>query len=166
MQRYDFTLPLIDKELSLSQKDNCESYQKDYVAAKELFEADFWNKDTQKGAPDYFYRHNARYIYNNLIIDKSVGFWLRERDLNPRPSGYEPDELPDCSIPRPIEKADQRSEVDGVEGFEPPNDWTKTSCLTAWRYPIRLCGWNYISKKHLCQEFFEKKRVFSIYTLL
>ena len=26
--------------------------------------------------------------------------WLRERDLNPRPSGYEPDELPDCSIPR------------------------------------------------------------------
>ena len=26
--------------------------------------------------------------------------WLREPDLNRRPSGYEPDELPDCSIPR------------------------------------------------------------------
>ncbi|CAI8733887.1 hypothetical protein EMIT0P253_150025 [Pseudomonas sp. IT-P253] len=25
---------------------------------------------------------------------------MREPDLNRRPSGYEPDELPDCSIPR------------------------------------------------------------------
>ena len=53
--------------------------------------------------------------------------WLREEDLNLRPSGYEPDELPNCSIPR--------YGVDGVEGLEPPNDWTKTSCLTTWRYP-------------------------------
>jgi hypothetical protein len=28
------------------------------------------------------------------------GKWLRGRDLNPRPSGYEPDELPGCSTPR------------------------------------------------------------------
>ena len=26
--------------------------------------------------------------------------WLRELDLNQRPSGYEPDELPGCSTPR------------------------------------------------------------------
>ncbi|MEO1693098.1 MAG: hypothetical protein AAFR63_16465, partial [Cyanobacteria bacterium J06631_6] len=28
----------------------------------------------------------------------------READLNHRPSGYEPDELPDCSIPRRLNK--------------------------------------------------------------
>ena len=27
--------------------------------------------------------------------------WLRGPDLNRRPSGYEPDELPSCSTPRP-----------------------------------------------------------------
>jgi hypothetical protein len=30
-------------------------------------------------------------------VDKG---WLRGRDLNPRPLGYEPNELPDCSTPR------------------------------------------------------------------
>ena len=30
----------------------------------------------------------------------SIEWWLRGLDLNQRPSGYEPDELPDCSTPR------------------------------------------------------------------
>jgi hypothetical protein len=37
--------------------------------------------------------------------------WLRGRDLNPRPSGYEPDELPDCSTPRLESRICQKSEV-------------------------------------------------------
>ena len=31
-----------------------------------------------------------------------AAIWLRRKDSNPRPSGYEPDELPDCSTPRYI----------------------------------------------------------------
>ena len=32
----------------------------------------------------------------------SLEIWLRGRDLNPRPLGYEPNELPDCSTPRHV----------------------------------------------------------------
>jgi hypothetical protein len=31
---------------------------------------------------------------------KPFGMWLRGVDLNHRPLGYEPNELPDCSTPR------------------------------------------------------------------
>ena len=34
----------------------------------------------------------------------SGNIWLRGGDLNPRPLGYEPNELPDCSTPRHVRK--------------------------------------------------------------
>src|SRR5690606_28775645 len=34
------------------------------------------------------------------LLTRSKEFWLRGLDLNQRPSGYEPDELPSCSTPR------------------------------------------------------------------
>ena len=80
-----------------------------------------WTEDEKKADDDtccFFNgglgrnRTNDTRIFSPLLYRLSYEtFWLREKDLNQRPSGYEPDELPDCSIPRYSIKEDV--------GFEP-----------------------------------------------
>ena len=52
------------------------------------------------GCPDKnFASTRMRQLFCGHVSEKTRGNWLRGRDLNPRPSGYEPDELPGCSTP-------------------------------------------------------------------
>ena len=45
----------------------------------------------------------------NAINHRGGRNWLRGLDLNQRPSGYEPDELPGCSTPRDENTGDVNS---------------------------------------------------------
>lgn len=46
------------------------------------------------------FRHSSFLLIEDEQLETKDCFQLRELDLNQRPLGYEPSELPDCSIPR------------------------------------------------------------------
>ena len=50
--------------------------------------------------PAYAESHNFLNKKTPDFLRNQVFFWLRGKDLNLRPPGYEPDELPSCSTPR------------------------------------------------------------------
>ncbi len=54
-------------------------------------------------SPTSYQAAPPRVRFNTVCFNTlSCENWLREPDSNRRPSGYEPDELPGCSIPRPL----------------------------------------------------------------
>jgi homogentisate 1,2-dioxygenase len=52
---------------------------------------------TRSMQDEYFYNADAEML---IVLQQGGLIWLRGQDLNLRPSGYEPDELPGCSTPR------------------------------------------------------------------
>src|SRR5262249_49975363 len=47
------------------------------------------------------------------VVSQPFEMWLRGRDLNPRPLGYEPNELPGCSTPRRLQEGRIMVRVEG-----------------------------------------------------
>ena len=62
--------------------------------------------------------------------------WWREVDLNHRPSGYEPDELPNCSIPQQLKGRIRESKWMGRRDSNPRIPVPKTGALPLGHAPF------------------------------
>ena len=56
----------------------------------------------------------ARWRRASQVLVSTMSFWLRGQDLNLRPLGYEPNELPDCSTPRQRGESYHRTTVSSL----------------------------------------------------
>ncbi len=70
-----------------------------------------------------------------IVLRRRAKSELRGRDLNPRPSGYGPDELPGCSTPRYTETMLVETIPERVAGVEPASSVWKTEIIAVIRYP-------------------------------
>ncbi len=76
--------------------------------------------------------------------------------MNLRPSGYEPDELPDCSTPRRY-----KSEMEEEGGFEPPRGLTRLSVFKTdpfsqtWVFLRKIYKWWTLQDSNLRPDGYE-----------
>ena len=107
----------------------------DYVLSLRFFGCRTWNRTTR-----VFWTADLQSALAPYEITRHPS-WLRRRDLNPRPSAYEADELPDCSTAQFVVRRTHprlpatRSDRIGLEPIS-PDGW---NCITIWRSMSTWC---------------------------
>ena len=100
----------------------------DYVLPLRFFGCREWNRTTR-----VFWTADLQSALAPYEITRHPS-WLRRQDLNPRPSAYEADELPDCSTAQFVVRRTHlrlpSTHSDRI-GLEPisPDGW---NCITIW----------------------------------